>query len=75
MQGVLTVNKNYQADSEKNLRIRFIAEDVPDLVATSNRTGLSSMDIVAVLTQVVKEQQKTMVALAENIKLLEAQTA
>lgn len=67
------VKFNYKADSEKNLHIGFIAEDVPDLVATSDRKGLSAMDIVAVLTQVVKEQQKTMVTLAEKVKLLEAQ--
>src|SRR6185503_18846976 len=33
--------------------VGFIAEDVPDLVATSDRTGLSSMDVVAVLTKVI----------------------
>lgn len=27
----------------------FIAEDVPELVATGDRRGLSSMDVVAVL--------------------------
>ncbi len=37
----------------------FIAEDVPDLIATKDRKGLSPMDIVAVLTKVVQEQQKT----------------
>lgn len=37
----------------------FIAEDVPELVATPDRTGLSAMDIVAVLTRVVQEQDRT----------------
>ena len=41
-------------------QVGFIAEDVPALVATEDRKGLSSMDIVAVLTKVVQEQQKTM---------------
>ncbi len=36
----------------------FIAEDVPELVATKDRKGLSPMDIVAVLTKVVQRQQK-----------------
>jgi hypothetical protein len=31
---------------------------VPDLVATSDRKGMSPMDVVAVLTRVVKEQQE-----------------
>ena len=39
-------------------RVGFIAEEVPDLVATKDRKGLSPMDIVAVLTKVLQEQQK-----------------
>jgi len=37
----------------------FIAEDVPELVVGAQRQGLAPMDIVAVLTKVVQEQQKT----------------
>jgi hypothetical protein len=40
-------------------RVGFVAEDVPDLVATPGRQTLSALEIVAVLTQVVKEQQRT----------------
>ncbi|HIJ85801.1 MAG TPA: hypothetical protein HPQ00_16570 [Magnetococcales bacterium] len=39
--------------------VGFIAEDVPDLVATKDRKGLSSMDIVAVVTKIVQDQQVT----------------
>ncbi len=39
-------------------KVGFIAEDVPDLVATNNRKGLSSMDIVGVVTKVVQQQQR-----------------
>jgi hypothetical protein len=38
--------------------IGFIAEDVPELVATADRKGLSPMDVVAVMTKIVQEQQK-----------------
>jgi hypothetical protein len=38
--------------------VGFIAEEMPDLLATKDRKGLSPMDIVAVLTKVVQEQQK-----------------
>jgi hypothetical protein len=38
--------------------VGFIAEEVPDLVASKDRNGLSPMDIVAVLTKVVQQQQK-----------------
>jgi len=69
------VKFNFKADSHKNRHIGFIAEDVPELVATSDRKTLSPMDIVAVLTQALKEQQNTISALAEKVKLLEAKTA
>jgi hypothetical protein len=39
-------------------RVGFVAEDVPELVATPGRQTLSALEIVAVLTKVVKEQQK-----------------
>ena len=38
--------------------VGFIAEDVPDLVAMDDRKSLSTMDIVAVLTKVVQDQQQ-----------------
>jgi len=69
------VKFNFKADSHKNRHIGFIAEDVPELVATSDRKTLSPMDIVAVLTQALKEQQNTISALAEKVKLLEAKAA
>jgi hypothetical protein len=37
--------------------VGFIAEDVPELVANNDRKSLSSMDIVAVLTTVTKDQR------------------
>jgi hypothetical protein len=36
----------------------FIAEDVPELVAMNDRRGLSPMDLVAVLTRAMQEQQR-----------------
>jgi len=54
---LVPVQFNYKRDREDDY-LGFIAEDVPALVASKNRKGLSSMDIVAVLTKVVKAQQK-----------------
>jgi hypothetical protein len=54
-------------------KVGFIAEDVPDLVATPERQGLSALDIVAVVTKVVQEQQKTIDGLNERIAQLEKQ--
>lgn len=51
--------------------VGFIAEDVPDLVATGDRKGLSSMDVVAVLTKVIQEQQRTIEDLQTRLQHLE----
>lgn len=53
---------NYKVDKEEE-HVGFIAEDVPELLANKDRNGLSPMDIVAVLTKVVQEQQKRIEAL------------
>jgi hypothetical protein len=53
----------------------FIAEEVPDLVAQSDRKTLSPMDIVAVLTKVVQEQQKTINMLKVKMSRLEKRVA
>lgn len=52
-------------------KVGFIAEDVPELVATPQRDGLSALDIVAVVTKVVQDQQKTIEQLNERIAELE----
>jgi len=51
--------------------VGFIAEDVPALVATPDRTGIAPMDIVGVLTKVVQEQQKTIDELRARLDRLE----
>ncbi len=49
----------------------FIAEDVPTIVATRERQSLRPMDLVALLTKVTQEQQKTIETLATQIASLE----
>lgn len=66
------VKFKYIADAENVNHVGFIAEDVPDLVATPDRKGLSAMDIVGVLTKAVQEQQQTILALTEKVTALEA---
>ena len=61
----------YKANPSEH-HVGFIAEDVPALVATSDRKSLSPMDVVAVLTKVVQEQQKTIDLLSARVKDLEA---
>jgi hypothetical protein len=64
------VTFTYKVDPEEH-HVGFIAEDVPDLVATKNRKALSAMDVVAVLTKVVQEQQKTIEDLNKRLGDLE----
>jgi Chaperone of endosialidase len=67
------VTFKYKVDDEAH--VGFIAEDVPDLVASGDRKGLSAMDIVAVLTKVVQQQQKELSDQHEEIDTLKAQLA
>jgi hypothetical protein len=55
--------------------VGFVAEDVPDLVASPDRKTLSPMDIVAVLTRVMQDQQKTVEAQEKLIAELAAKIA
>jgi hypothetical protein len=48
---------NYRNERDEGY-VGFIAEDVPELVASSDRRSLSAMDIVAVLTKVVQAQER-----------------
>ena len=60
------VRFDYKID-DKEHHVGFIAEDVPELVAMNTRDGLSAMDIVAVLTRVVQEQQRRIDALEKRL--------
>jgi hypothetical protein len=50
--------------------VGFIAEDVPDLVATKDRKGLTALDIVAVLTKVAQEQEAKIKKLEQIVNKL-----
>jgi hypothetical protein len=52
------VKFNYKNNKTEDY-IGFIAEDVPDLLSTRDRKGVNTMDVVALLTKVLQEQQKT----------------
>jgi predicted RNase H-like nuclease (RuvC/YqgF family) len=76
LRGLNPVTFKYKAGEEEQ-HVGFIAEDVPELVASSDRKGMSPMDVVAVLTKVVKEQQDTVSqqqqALQEQNKVVASQ--
>lgn len=60
---------NYRNEPEEDY-LGFVAEDVPDLVAAGDRDALSPMDIVAVLTRVVQQQEKKIAALEARLDAL-----
>ncbi|RMG00459.1 MAG: hypothetical protein D6726_11215, partial [Nitrospirae bacterium] len=53
LEGLEPVRYRYKSDPTEEY-VGFIAEDVPELVATKDRKALSPMDIVAVVTKVTK---------------------
>ncbi len=64
------VRFNYKNDPAEE-SVGFIAEEVPDLVSTNSRKSLSTMDVVAVLTKVIQEQQKAIEELSRKVDDLE----
>jgi hypothetical protein len=62
------VRFNYKSKPEEQLG--FISEDVPDLVATNSRKSINTMDIVAVLTRVVQDQQEVIKKQQQDISRL-----
>jgi hypothetical protein len=69
--GLAPVRFRYNAEPGDE-SLGFIAEDVPDLVATSDRKALSPMDIVAVLTKMVQEQERTIEDLSATVQQMRA---
>jgi hypothetical protein len=67
LQGLQPVKYTYKADETKQQRLGFIAEDVPELVATAERDRLGPMDLIAVLTKAMQEQQQTITALIARV--------
>ena len=70
LDGLNPVTFNYKAEKEEQY-VGFIAEDVPELVASKDRKHLTPMDVVAVLTKGVQEQQKTIDDLKKKVAELE----
>lgn len=69
--GLNPVKFNYREDKTKETTVGFIAEDVPDLVAASDKKGIYLAEIVAVLTKIIKEQQQQISLLQERVNVLE----
>jgi hypothetical protein len=64
------VHYKFKHDSETP-RLGFIAEEVPELVASQDRKTISPMDLVAVLTAALREQLMVTKSLNERVSRLE----
>jgi hypothetical protein len=69
LDGLNPVRFSYKTDKEDR-HVGFIAEEVPELVATQDRKGLSPMDIVAVLTKVIQEQKNAISELSQKVDMM-----
>ncbi len=65
------VKYNYKAEKDE-LYLGFIAEDVPQLVASKDRKSISPMNIIAALTRMVQTQQQQIEKLSGEIVSLKA---
>jgi len=70
LSGLTAVTYAYKADLEEH-HVGFIAEDSPDIVTAKDHRGMSALDVVAVLTKVVQEQQKVIAQLSQRVEQLE----
>ncbi|WP_438033301.1 tail fiber domain-containing protein [Sorangium sp. So ce204] len=57
----------YKDDPEKRIQAGFIAEDVPELVGTPDRTAIAPFNILAVLTRVVQAHDQALQALERRL--------
>ena len=71
MSGKSNFKTHFRHSDPSDLNVGFIAEEVPEIVATSSRKTLVSMDIVAVLTKVVQEQHEVIAELEGRLQRLE----
>ncbi|BAY08539.1 DUF6519 domain-containing protein [Calothrix sp. NIES-2098] len=85
LKGLNPVKYSYKNDTEQRWHLGFIAEQVPEVLASPDKTAVQPFNIVAVLakavkdqqaaiaklTNLVEEQQKQIVALTQQTKSLE----
>ncbi len=69
LDGMNPVTFNFRGDTEKTT-LGFIAEEVPKNVAANDQKAISPMEIIAVLTSVVKDQRKAITQLQQKIESL-----
>ncbi len=74
LEGLNPVKFHYKTNKEE-ARVGFISEDVPELVAMNGKKTLGTVDIMAVLTKVLQEQQKLVQKQQKTISELKKEIA
>jgi hypothetical protein len=69
LEGLSPVTFNFKGDTVKTT-MGFIAEEVPAAVAAHDKKAISPMEIITVLTSVVKDQKKTIAKLQKQLEAI-----
>lgn len=68
IQSLNPVKFTYKADQTQTLRWGFIAEEVPELLASVDKQAIHPVDIIAALTQLIKEHQDKIKSLTQLLQ-------
>ncbi len=69
LNGLNPVFFNWRDDEEKNMRLGFIAEDTPGVATDRAKTAILPTHILAILSKVVREQQRTIDSMCQKLRL------
>jgi hypothetical protein len=72
LQNLTPVKYDYKGDKTFRQNLGFIAEDMPDILASHDRKTISPFEVVPVLTRVAKEQQRIIAELQERVRTLQS---
>ncbi len=71
LQNLTPVKYDYKGEKAFRQNLGFIAEDMPDNVASEDRKSISPFEVVPILTRVAKEQQRVISELKETVRTLQ----
>jgi len=68
LKGLKPVKYSFKGSQSDELHLGFISEEVPDLVASADKSAISPMDIIAILTKAVQDQQQSIKRLTSYVQ-------
>ena len=71
LQNLNPVKYDYKEAKAFRQNLGFIAEDMPENLASEDRKSISPFEVVPILTRVAKEQQRVIAELQETVRTLE----